>query len=393
MLHIKKYFHIYILIFLNVLNVFMRIPDFYRPFWSDELITIKTTLVNPLTNPLYDGFSTNLPLFYYFVKIFSFLFQNENLRISSLFFSIILLNIFLYRYLKNNEILYLITAIFIPFSPIQIYYSTELRTYMLTQLLLVLQFFFLKDHLEGKKVNYYLWGFCIFLSLISHYTAYIYLVASGLYLIVKEKKISESVIKSYIFPSIIGFLVLVTISGNSGFSNSTENSILNLKFSRFQISNIKENILRLNEVLTIYYNFGLHYYRLDNLFTSLFKKFIYFIFLIPFVWVLFKNKFKNQTLNLIFVLLITSLFLAISTDLMGFIVFAVRYIFPFHFLYLLLLSFIIKELFYLNKIFFVVIIAIFLIAFNLYSYCLFTQLKIYVGNGDPQGKIIQSCFK
>ena len=100
MKNILKNINFLYLIILNLVYLLIRIPDFYRPLWNDELITIKTTSVNPLINPLYDGVSTNLPFFYYIVKLFSFLLEGQNLRVSSLVFSIIILNIFLYRYLK-----------------------------------------------------------------------------------------------------------------------------------------------------------------------------------------------------------------------------------------------------------------------------------------------------
>lgn len=393
MFHLKKYFKIYLLIFLNIIYVLIRIPDFYRPLWSDEIISLKTILANPITNPLYDGVSTNLPFYYYLLKIFSILFANENLRIVSLIFSIVILNILLYRYIKELDLTYLIASVLLTFSPIQIYYSIELRTYMLTELLLIIQFFYLKDYLSDKKVNYYLWGITIFLSLISHYTAYIFVFVSAAYLLVKEKRITENLLKSYILPGIFGFLVLILISGNSGFTDSTDKSILSLNFSRFSMNNIKENLLRLVEVLTIYYNFGLHYYRLDGIFTSFFKKFMYFFLSVPLIWVFVKTKFQNFTLNLVTTLLSLSLLMAIIFDLSGFIIFAGRYIFPFHFLYILLISIILYEILKINKYIFGILIGVILISYNLYNSCLYAQLDIYRGNNDPQGQIIQSCFK
>ena len=393
MQHLKKYSIYYLLGLLNLIYILIRLPDFYRPLWSDELISIRTTNVNPLNNPLYDGVSTNLPLFYYFIKIFSFFFTGENLRITSLIFSIVILNLFLYRYLKEKNNYYLIASVLITFSPIQIYYSTELRTYMFTQLLLIIQFYFLVDYLNKKKTNYFFWAITIFLSLISHYTSYIFVFSVGLYLIFKEKKLSEALLKAFIFPSILGFLVLISVSGNYGFSDSTERSILNLNFERFTIFNLKENFLRLIEVVTIYYNFGLHYYRLDELFTSLFKKSMYFFFLIPVIWIFLKSKFQNQILNLTATILTLCLFFAILFDLSGFIAFAGRYIFPFNFIYILFISIVLNEILKIKKIYFLLLLMIFIISYNLYNTCLFHQLNIYKGNEDPQGRIIQNCFK
>jgi len=398
MLNLKKNLNFFIFGFINIIFVLLRVPDFYRPLWSDEIISLRTTFENPLINPLYDGVSTNLPLYYYLIKIFSFFFSGENLRISSLLVSIIILNIFLYRYLKEKDITFLLASFFITFSPIQIYYANELRTYMLTELLLVIQFFFLKDYLERRKVNFYFWGLSIFLSLISHYTAYIFVFSTFVYLvfkenIFKERKLPESLLKAFVIPGILSLIILVSISGNYGFTDSTDNSVLSLNFSRFSYFNIKENILRLVEVLTIYYNYGLHYYRLDGAFTSFFKKFMYFFILVPLFWVIIKEKFKNFQLNLVLTLISSCLLLAVVFDLSGFLIFAGRYIFPFHFLYILLFSIVLKEIYYLNKWIFGVILGIFFVSYNLYNSCLYLQLDIYRGNNDPQGMIIQSCFK
>lgn len=391
----KKFNIKLILIFLiaNFLLILLRLPDFYRPLWNDEIITLQTTLINPLENPLYNEVSTNLPLYYYITKIGSYIFTGENLRVTSLIFSILILNLLLYRYKKEEDFSYILASLFIIFSPIQIYYAAELRTYMLTQFLLILQFFWLKDYLENKRVNFLIWGIIVFLSLISHYTAYLFVLSSGVYLLFKEKKISENLLKSYIIPSVGAVLILILISGNARFTDSTENSILNLNFSRFSLFNIQENILRTVEVATIYYNFGLHYYRLDPLFTSLFKKFMYFFLGFLTIFLFYKNRFKDLKVNMSFFLLVSTIFFAILVDLGGFIIFAGRYIFPFHFLYILVISYFLNDLKRLNRYLFITLLLIVLASYNLYNYCLFKQIQTYIGNEDPQGVIVQNCFK
>jgi hypothetical protein len=80
-------------------------------------------------------------------------------------------------------------------------------------------------------------------------------------------------------------------------------------------------------------------------------------------------------------------------DLSGFIAFAGRYIFPFNFLYILFISIVLNEFLKIKKIYFLLLLMIFIISYNLYNTCLFHQLNIYKGNEDPQGRIIQNCFK
>ena len=68
-------------IFFLFLFFYYRIIEINRPLWGDELITLKTLNSNPLLNPFYAGVSTNLPLFYYLIKIYDLVTLNFlNLR-------------------------------------------------------------------------------------------------------------------------------------------------------------------------------------------------------------------------------------------------------------------------------------------------------------------------
>lgn len=388
----RKYIFLAFVLLLNILFIGIRIYDINRPLWNDELISLNTLKVNPLENPLYNGVSTNLPLFYYLIKVGSFLpISGVDLRFISLILSIITLNLVLYFYSKNRSLTYLILSLLITLSPIQIYYSQELRTYMLTQLLLLAIFFQVKKILNNEKINFITFSSLIFLSLISHYTSFIFIASIFLYLLF-FKLITEKILKSFIIPSFLAAVIFIAISGNTGFSDSTDNSVLNLNFQRLSFFHLAENIKKSNEVLTIYYNFGLHYYRLDGTFTSIFKKFMYVLFLIG-AFFFFQKKAPDSDLKYSTILLSIVFILSIIFDLLGFVPFGGRYLFPFNFLYLFVLAKILEKLYEFNKVFFGIVLSIIIISYLTYSTCLIKNLEIYTGNNDPQGSIIQSCFK
>ena len=390
--NIRKYLYLIFVILLNLFFIGIRIFDLNRPLWNDELISLNTLQVNPLENPLYNGVSTNLPLFYYLIKIGSFLpISGIDLRFVSLILSIITLNLVLYLYYKNRSLTYLILSLLITLSPIQIYYSQELRTYMLTQLLLLAIFFQVKKVLNHEKINFIVLSILIFLSLISHYTSFIFIAGLFMYLLF-SKQITEKILKSFLIPSFLASIVFIAISGNIGFSDSTDKSILNLNFQRLTYFHLSENIKKTNEVLTIYYNYGLHYYRLDGFFTSIFKKFMYLLFLIG-AFFFFQKKAPDIEFKYSTFLLLIVFVLSIFFDMLGFVPFGGRYLFPFNFLYLFVLAKILEKIYEYNKIFFGIILSIIIFSYLTYNVCLIRNLEVYTGNNDPQGIIIQSCFK
>lgn len=390
-LHIN--FEIIGIIFLTFAFIFLRLPEFDRFLWKDEMISIQTTKENPFTNPLYFGISTNLPLYFYILKIFSIIgLADIYLRIASLSIAIITF-IFIAKFLlKNSKILGIIFLALFILSPLQIYYSIELRTYILTQLLLVGVCWYLWKIINSIKINYFLFSVIIFLSLISHYTSFLF-VSSALLALFIFKKVNPKIILSFLIPIFVALFIYFTISQTSHFKSSLDESVFNNNFSRLSIFDIQENLLQVREVLTVYYNFGLHYYRIEADFLGGFKKFWYLNLLI-FIFLIIKFK-KYQDLRLWFFnfLFIFSLFSAILADLLGVLDFGGRYIFPFHFLYLLGLSYYFRLLFLFNKYIFGILITLYILSYVMYNTCLSQNLNVFVGSGDPQGVLFQKCYE
>lgn len=373
--------------FLLFIFFYFRIIEINRPFWADELITLKTLETNPFYNPLYNGVSTNLPLFYYLVKIFQVITSNSiNIRFLNILISFVTLVFVYIKYSNKYQILRYTLITFLTLSPIQIYYSIELRTYALAQLLIILNYYFYKE----KKYTLIFW-ISSFLMLLTHYSCYIYLAV--IFILSSKDKLDIKIIRNYLILGLSGLAIIFLISKNTGFGNSTTNSVLNGDFSRFQFDYIYENILKLREVLSIYYNFGLHYYRVENSYLSLFKKIIQIFIAISIVIGIIKRKSWGKEIYQLCILMGLLMFFSIIFDLSGIMPFGGRHIFPFQFFYILLISKIIEQLSQKN----IYLASIFIIFFSLsyfsYDFCLSQTLDIFTGNADPQGVIFKECVQ
>jgi predicted membrane-bound mannosyltransferase len=92
----------------TILSLIPRLFGIQRFLWVDELISIRTLEVNILHNPLLFGTTTNLPLFFYTLKLFSLFYNPSNLwlyRIVPVFFGtavILILFIFLKKELGKK---------------------------------------------------------------------------------------------------------------------------------------------------------------------------------------------------------------------------------------------------------------------------------------------------
>ena len=188
-------------------------------------------------------------------------------------------------------------------------------------------------------------------------------------------------------------IVLLFISQNKSFGNSIEASILNFDFSRLSFFDLRENFLRTNELLTIYYNFGLHYYRVEPEYLSFFKKFMYLNFLIFGFLIIYLKKYQNKNFVMFGFIFFGVILISILMDMFGFMDFGGRYQFPFHFLYILGIAYYLKLLFNFNKLIFTVIFLIFIGTYLLSDYCLWKNLDIFIGTGDPQGVLFSKCYE
>ena len=85
--------------------------------------------------------------------------------------------------------------------------------------------------------------------------------------------------------------------------------------------------------------------------------------------------------------------ISILMDIFGFMDFGGRYQFPFHFLFLLGIAYYLKLLFNFNKVLFALIFSVFIGTYILSDYCLWKNLEIFIGTGDPQGILFSKCYE
>ncbi len=372
---------------LVIASLYFRIIEINRPLWSDELITTRTTDINPLLNPLYNGISTNLPLFYYLVKIFEIItLDGINLRYLNVLIYVITILFVYKKYEYLSQTTKSVLLLFLALSPLQIYYSIELRTYALAQLLLIINFYYF----QKKDLNIWFWLTAYLLTL-THYSCYVYLLGIFIFYLITNKS-NWNYIYKFVFLGFFGLSLTYLISKNQGFADSTSTSVLSNNFSRFTLNNFIENLLRLREVISVYFNFGLHYYRVENEFLSLIKKLTQILTSFYIVYIFYNyRKNKEKIFNVLLIALLMNL--AILLDLAGIMPFGGRYVFPFHFFFLILLGYCFEVFEKISKYLSYTLITIFLLSYLSYDYCLSVSLDIFRGNNDPQGSLYKSCLK
>ena len=266
---------------LLILGVLIRIPEILRPFWSDELISVNTLSVNPLTNPFYTGITTNLPLYFWCLSLLNWIFNPADLRFLRIFGIVtnLLTACILWRYLDKNNYKtasWIFLFMFL-FAPLQVHYSSELRPYVLSQLIAALLFIASVHDMRCKK-NVAILSFLAVLGLLTHYSLYIFFFSIILFLLVKYKNLKLMLELNFI-PVLVTLIIAGIYFGNPLFRAS----LSGLELKRGSVSPIYrivsfDSINRLKEVVTNYYYYGLYYYRQDIWAQFVFKK-VFFFFL------------------------------------------------------------------------------------------------------------------
>ncbi len=141
-----------------LLTIILRLAQLNNiPFWDDEIYTIKITELNsPLGLLLSDP--GNPPLYFILFKIFRLLIQNSDFwRVSSVIFGSIF-NIAFYIYIKKvlNKNSAQIALFIMSINIVMIYFSQELRCYMLLMLFSVLSSLFLFNFNKKNKLYYFI---------------------------------------------------------------------------------------------------------------------------------------------------------------------------------------------------------------------------------------------
>lgn len=381
-------------------SVVLRIQELNRPLWFDENITISALTVNPFTNPLYYGITTNLPLYFWLIKLMTLILGTEEVGILRFFVLVlnILTGIIIFKtliYRLGKKISWIFLSLFI-FSPIQIHYSSELRPYGLSQLMCALLFIIV------SKKNWNLRNLLVFnlvavAGMLTHYSFYIFYLATLIYLVGSSKNLKVT-LKLSILPTVLALVIAKIYFSNPLFVDSLQG----LELTRNTVSPVTrildiDNVSRVKEVISNYYYFGLYYYRLDSWAQFILKKLLLALFITGLGFAIIKRKSqKTMIINASLVILGICLAVSLIGEKLGYYPFGGRHIMPFSFLLYIVVAFTVSEIMNVSKLLECIstlALAIVLLSFVSFQVCSGVFSNIYTGTGDPQGTIYSYCAK
>lgn len=197
----RTYFNLFLIVIFGLL---IRLTAIDKPdgLWNDEYISWYIS-----TKSTSDGFfqaifqNCHMPLYYFYLKIWTFLFGNGDvtLRISSVLPSVlsIITMFFVGKEIKNEETGYLCAA-FSAMSGFLIYFSQEVRFYSLLFLFSALAILFMMRLAEKQsKANYICFFITNLLVFLTHTIGFVFVFFNFLFLfgyLKKQGKISAKVI-------------------------------------------------------------------------------------------------------------------------------------------------------------------------------------------------------
>ena len=196
----RTYFNLFLIVIFGLL---IRLTAIDKPdgLWNDEYISWYIS-----TKSTSDGFfqaifqNCHMPLYYFYLKIWTFLFGNGDvtLRISSVLPSVlsIITMFFVGKEIKNEETGYLCAA-FSAMSGFLIYFSQEVRFYSLLFLFSALAILFMMRLAEKQsKANYICFFITNLLVILTHTIGFVFVFFNFLFLfgyLKKQGKISAKV--------------------------------------------------------------------------------------------------------------------------------------------------------------------------------------------------------
>ncbi len=175
---------IYLLAGILLIGLFLRIYRLgYYSFWYDEALSITLARINPITYfQHYISYMIDPPLFHLLLHFWSYLGKSEFvLRSFSLIFGIISI-VLVYKVGERlfNKRAGLIGAFMLALSPLNIYYSQELRCYSLLLFLTLLStHFFIKLLKKNEPFSWIGYIIATLLCLYTHYSAFFFIFAQN----------------------------------------------------------------------------------------------------------------------------------------------------------------------------------------------------------------------
>jgi len=148
------------------------------------------------------------------------------------------------------------------------------------------------------------------------------------------------------------------------------------------------SLVRIKEVITFYYFFGLYYFQADPWIQFSVKKISLLLIFIGLLFI-YKNRDKHalRDISMLFSLLIINLTISLFGEYLGLYFFGGRHIMPFSFLIYIYLSWVLSVLYRKSKLTTLLIVYIFY-TLILFSYCSTTGVP-----ETEQGNLITQCMK
>ena len=210
---------VYLNLFLIMLiGLLIRLMSVDKPFglWNDEYVSWYISQ-KPLYGEFFDAVYKNchMPFYYFYLKIWTFLFGNQDLslRISSVIPSVLGIPtmFFIGKKLKDSHA-GLVCAILTAFSGFMIYFAQEVRFYSLLFLFSALAIFVTLKVLEKQSyLNYLLFYLTNILVMLTHTIGFVFVFFNFLtvfYVLKKENKISYKQQVHLLSAGVLVFLLL-----------------------------------------------------------------------------------------------------------------------------------------------------------------------------------------
>jgi len=192
-MNFKKLFFVFLLAF------FLRLFFLNQSLWLDEAITANVVKKFSYLSIIqkFSPFDFHPPLYYLFMKFWSNIFgySEVSLRFPSIIFSL-LSGFFVYKiaqFFKKKKIIFW-SVVFFLFNPLIIYYSQEVRMYMMVNFFVIVSFYFfikLQKNLQTQKLvfenNFLLMNLFLILSFFTFYGSIFFILAILFYFLFKKQ--------------------------------------------------------------------------------------------------------------------------------------------------------------------------------------------------------------
>jgi len=207
---------VYLLIFIIVLAVVLRLININQSLWLDEAISFQAVTEYSLKNLITDFLSKdfNPPLYYLILFFWLKIVPNSEffIRIPSLVFGVLscLFVYKIYKFLFKNRKGAFWASLLLATSSLHIYYSQEARAYSLSAFLAILSIYYFLKVINNENIIFIIY-YLLFsvLMLYSHYTTWLIFPSQWFYFLISRKWEQKKSAVKLLISNILIFLLFV----------------------------------------------------------------------------------------------------------------------------------------------------------------------------------------